>query len=367
MKNKKLILAMYIGVIALSVATVSMSVAWYATSRQLYINSIDITIDADRGLEISTNKDDGYVDYINHTELDATGVFVPLTTAHSSLWMSEKKDRPVFYDESKAFDAEDITTYQAVETGSGYFTQKFYLKSDDDVYVTINPEKTFIKQYETELRDYNKEYARSLYEEYQTFQDEYYKNLSVDEIEERLDRVIKAMRFSILIKDENEYSYTIIDPLKEGDTLLGGVLDNDVDRYYDYYQVGNTDEYRERVYGEIIASPEHYVYDDASDSDTSFLDANDAPNAFNARHKKGIKKFNLEESIKKGLEIKKEESIDLKDFNNEVKPFYFPVYRDTPKEVVVSIYIEGWDLESVNYTMGAAFISELSFKIYREM
>ena len=356
---------MLIGVIALSAATVSMAVAWYATSRQLYINSIDITIDADRELEISATRDGEYVEHINFNENETNGIFMPVTSAHSSLWLSNEPDTPTFYDETKFSEIEDASLFD--KTTTGYFSRKIYLRSDDDVYVTINPEKTFIKNYETEFRDYNKEYARRLYNEYQLYQDEYYKNLTIDEIEERLDRVIKAMRFSILIKDVDEYSYTIIDPLKEGDTLLGGVLDNDVDRYYDYYQVSGTDEYKERVYGEITAKPEQYVYDDALTEDSSLIDESDAPNAFNARHKKGIKRFNLEESINKGLEIKKEEAIDLADFNNEVKPYYFPVYRNTPKEVVVSIYIEGWDLESVNYTMGATFISELSFKIYREM
>ena len=364
MKNK-LLLALYIGVIALSVATVSMSVAWYATSRQLYINSIDITIDADRELEISTTRDGEYVDFINYTQSEAEGVFMPVTSAHSSLWMSQKQDMPTFYDETKSSEIEDADLYDVAT--KGYFCKKVYLKSDDDVYVTIDPEKTFIKPYETELKDFNFDYARKLHAEYQRSQDQFYKNLTVEQIEERLDRVIKAMRFSILIKDVDEYKYKIIDPLKEGETLLGGILDNDVDRYYDYYKVNGQDEYKERVYGEVLAKPEQYVYDDAEAADSSFLDENDAPNAFNARHKKGIKRFNLEESIKKGLEIKKEDSIDLKDFYNEAKPFYFPVYRNTPKEVVVSIYIEGWDLESVNYTMGAAFISELSFKIYREM
>lgn len=365
MKKNRLLLLLFIGVISLSIASISMAVAWYATSRQLYVNSIDITIDADRDLEISSSEDGEYVEELNYSEVDLEGTFIPVTSAHSSLWINEKEDMPSFYDETKCSEIENVTTFE--KAAVGYFSQKVYLKSNDNVYVTLDPEKTFIKNYETESKDYNKEYAHKLYEEYQENQTEFYKDLSEEELEERLDRVIKAMRFSILVKDVDEYDYKIIDPLKDGETLLGGVLDNDVDRYYDYYKVDGQDEYKERVYGEVTATKEQYVYDDALEEDSIFLDANNAPNAFNARHKKGIKRFNLEESIKQGLEIAKEDSIDLKDFENEAKPFYFPVYRDTPKEVVVSIYIEGWDLESVNYTMGATFISELSFKIYREM
>lgn len=361
MKNNKLFLALFLGVITLNVAAAAMAIAWYATSRTLYINSIDISIDAERDLKISLDKDSGYVDHISHTEVDAEGVFMPVTSAHSSEWMSLKKDMPVFYDETKFSDLEYATLYE--EANKGYFSEKFYLKSDDDVYVTIDAGKSFIKENSVA----NEDYAEVLYNEYQEFQEEFYKDLSKVEIKEMLDKIVKAMRYSILIKDGEEYQYVIIDPYKDKVTSLGGVLDNDVDRYYDYYQVGDTDEYKERVYGEIIGDESMYVYDDPLDDDSSYMDENDAPSAFNARHKEGIKRFNLEESINQGLVIKEEESIDIKDFNKDKKPFHFPVYRDTPKEVVVSIYIEGWDLESVNYTMGAAFISDLAFKIEREM
>ena len=364
MKKNKLILAMYIGVIALAVSSVSMSVAWYAASRTLYVNSIEIYVDADRELDISLSKDEGYVEHIEHTELEASGVFMPVTTAHSSEWLSKDNiDMPIFYDETRSYEEENIKLFS--EMDRGYFSRKFYIKSDDDVYVTVDPEKTFIKP----NTEYNSSYAEYLFDKYQSRNDEYYKDYSVAELKEMLDHVVEAMRFSLLVKVGEEYKYAIIDPHYNNEiTYLGGLLDNDVDRYYDYYIKQNTvDDYYERVYGEIIGDKSLYVYDEGLDSDSAFLDSNTAPNAFNARHKKGIKRFNLEKSIEKGLEIKKEEAFDLKDFAKVNKPFNFPVYADTPKEIVISIYIEGWDKESVNYTMGAAFISDLTFKIDREM
>ena len=68
------------------------------------------------------------------------------------------------------------------------------------------------------------------------------------------------------------------------------------------------------------------------------------------------------------LEIKKEKSLSLDDFRTTEldKPFYFPVYRSKPQEIVLSIYIEGWDLDSVNCTKGATFDSNITFKIERE-
>ena len=361
MKKSKFILAFYVGVITLGVASLSMSIAWYATSARLFVNSIDITIDADRDLLISTSKDGEYRDSISFSELDPTGVFTPLTSAHSSLWMQNQEDTPVFYDETKFSTVENVNLIDVAD--HGYFSQKFYLLADDDVYVSIDGNKTSLLANE----QFNYSYARTLYEEYQAGHDDYKKSLTVEDIEERLNKIVEAMRFSILVKDINEYSYTIIEPYKNGDTYLGGLLDNDVDRYYDYYFKDDSSIAYERVYGELIGDKENLVYDDGPADDTDYEDVEEEPSAFNARHKAGTKTFNLEKSKENGVEIKKEETYDINDFNSNVKPYHFPVYRDTPKEITVSIYIEGWDLESVNYTMGASFVSNFTFMIEREM
>ena len=290
MKKSKLILTMYIGVITLAVASVSMSVAWFFASRTLYVNSINITIDTDRDLKISESKDDHYVDRIDHNDKDANGSFMPLTSAHSSEWTSQRKDSPIFYDESGCSDIEDYVSYRAVEDGYGYFSKKFYLLSDDDVYVTISSDES--KTYFEKNEEYNEPFAKSKAHEIKQLKNSYdqvketYLNLkeqsetnpgSVDPAElkkaetdfmladkeletylerhryltneelelneealqdiilNRLNKVADAMRFSILIKDGEEYSYTIIDPNKNGTTLLGGILDNSVDQYYDSY------------------------------------------------------------------------------------------------------------------------------------
>ena len=364
MKKVKLILTLYISVIALAVASVSMSVAWFVTSRNLFVSGIDISFDADRELEISESKDDGYTDHIMPSIEDESRIFVPLTTAHSSIWTSQKLDRPIFYDESNASEIEDFVSYRAVEEGAGYFTKKIYLRADDDLLITIDPEKTFIKANE----EYNAKYAKYLHSYYKNIQDEHYaryKVFTVDELYERLNRIVEAMRFSILIKDGDEYSYTIIDPFYKEDTYIGGLLDNAMDGYYDSFLKKGSNEYYERVYGDFSGE---LVYDEPLAEDSSYLEENVVPTAFNARHQKGVKPVNFEKSKnEKGFEIKKEGAINLKDFNNKEKPFSFPIYMDTPKEIVISLYIEGWDLDSVNYTMGAAFTSDLTFKIEREL
>ena len=361
MNTKKLILGLYVGCIALSAASFSMSVAWFASSTRVYVNSIKIGIDCDRELFISTAEDGEYVERIDFSELNPTGKFIPLTNAYSSRWLEEKSKTPVFYDETKFSIDEHADLVTPVNFG--YFSQKFYLLGDDDLWITLDAEKSFLKANE----EYNKTYAKTLYKQYQNGENESLKKLSEKEIESRLNKIVNAMRYSILVTDEDDYSYVIIDPNKNDDTTYGGLLDNDVDGYYDYFTRESDDLDYERVYGELVGDKSKIVYDNALKKDSGYLNADEEPNAFNARHKKSVKRFNLEKSKANGVDFKKEEALDLNDFNERVKPYHFPIYRNKPQEIVVSIYIEGWDLDSVNYTMGATFISDLAFKIEREM
>ena len=108
------------------------------------------------------------------------------------------------------------------------------------------------------------------------------------------------------------------------------------------------------------------VYDDPLDQDSDFTYPEEVNSAFNARHKKGVKTFNLNKSIENGFIIEKEHSYSLDDFRNNPK-YHFPVYMDTPKEIIVCVYLEGWDLDSVNFTMKATFNADLGFKIEREI
>ena len=358
MKKSKVIIAFSIATIALNAATVSLSIAWYANSAAVYVNAIDITFDTDKMLGLATSYDGEYKEVLNHTELKPITQFKPVTTAHRSLWMDKKNPEPLFYDDTLTDYENDI---QPV-TG-GYFTQELYLKSDDDIYVTINPEKTFIIPNET----YNESYAEELYDEFQKGTDENKKKMTRNVIAKKLNQLVRAMRFSILVPAEDDYSYEIIDPYKESETLLGGVLDNDTDNYYDHYpSLDDPDIQLERVYGEIIGDRNKIVYDDPASADSRYKNTRDEPSAFNAKHKAGVKTFNLEKTLENGVEIKKEEARSLNDYEKAVKPFHIALNAYEPKKIVVSMYIEGWDLDSVNYTMGATFDASFSLKIERE-
>ena len=142
MNKRRIILATYIGAISLSVATLGMSVAWYASSTRLRIENITITIDCDRQLAISTKPNEGYKAALKTEDLKEVGDFYPVTSAHTE-WYEDKKTTPEFYVDTNYSEQEDAELSSLMTTG--FFSQQLYLKADDDVIVTINPEESYMR------------------------------------------------------------------------------------------------------------------------------------------------------------------------------------------------------------------------------
>ena len=366
MNKNKITITLLIGIIALTTISIASTITWYSLNSRNSISAVDIVVDSDRELFLSTtDKLDEAKEELTYDDLHHINSFAPVTSAHKETWMNEKKETPSFYDDTVYFPSDIVPTLKEVSTG--FYSQELYLFSDDDVYVTIDPASTYIIANEA----YNKEYAKEVYQNIQTSRnpnDEALKELSEEEIYKRLNELVKAMRFSLLILSEDEaYDYVIIDPYKKSETYLGGLLDNDIDQYYDYYRNTEDEALYERVYGDIN-DRNLIVYDDALENDSEYLDENEFPSAFNARHKKGVKTFNYEASKENGLEIKKEDSHSLDEFTNRINnPINIPVYKEKANKIVLSIYIEGYDLDSINFTMGATFLAGIDFIISREM
>ena len=359
-KRSKLVLATYLGAITLCIGTFSMSIAWYSSSTRLQISTVEITIDCDRQLAISLEKDKGFTTELDNDDFGKLDSFTPVTSAHQDSWFLDKKDMPVFYDDTVYTELENGNT--TVKADKGFFSKKLYLKSDDDVWASFNPEETYIHPH----TDINGNYARQLYESYQKSLDPDVRALTVEDIENRLNSLVKAMRFSILVNDENHYSYCIIDPNKSETTYYGGLLDVNDDDYYDYFNRSGEEYAYERLYGEFNNTDYIKYFDEPTPVDSDYADTSTDPSAFNARHKKSIKKIDFDKSLEAGLVIQEEESYSVEDFKAAKKPFYIPVYREKAVEIVLSIYIEGWDLDSINYTMGATFVANMVFQIERE-
>ena len=113
------------------------------------------------------------------------------------------------------------------------------------------------------------------------------------------------------------------------------------------------------IYGEV-KNRDKAVYKDALDEDSP------APakyTSFDSRTQKEVHGFDLEASILNGLEIKKEESLGLDKLEEEM---LIPLAAGVPKEVVLMVYMEGWDKDCTNKHMGSNFIIDLEFKVSEE-
>jgi hypothetical protein len=410
MKRNRLLMAGLISLVALSSLGVGVSVAWYASARELTISQIEISVKSSRNLQVSdsedassfvdhkyTGKDDGtYDDSSLALKSENTGDFKPVSSMYSFKeewhseddtysWMERKESNPVFTDSYSVSSSE--VPIRPTKATNGYFTQEIYLLADDDVYVTLDPEACYFNGYIAtsngmELKNTyahdavnkkNREMAKKLHP---GSSDE-----ELDTWATKMDDIIKSLRISILVPDENDYQYVIIDPFKEKnddgsykDTYFAGRLNVDMNDYYDNYKFTDSDgeqRKKETIYGDIDESTRKYakygelVTADSSSGDTIIDDYDKS--SFKALTQANTYPLDFSASLENGLKVAKEHSYALCDQGSASSDLMIPLYRGKVRKIVLSIYLEGWDTDCINNTMGANFLSILSFKIAREM
>ena len=351
--------------LAMSVASLSFSIAWYASATRLFVEGIDISIQSERKLQISTTtKEEDFTSHIPYEKLKHNvGVFAPVSTVFSDEWIQKPLENPtpVFYDQSFPWVLKGEP--ERHEAHFNYYSQEIYIDCDDDVFVTIDPKSTFLIE-----NNYSKTPEEKAIQEENP-------ELSEKDIAMKKAELSKAMRFSILVPldgpDSDEYYYYVYDPNKletDKEVVFGGVLDNSNQKdahYYDSY-IGDDGELYETVYGDVNDRSLIVHESTVPDEDSKIIGER---SAFNAMHKKGVHKFDYKASYEKGMRFATEKSIGKYELKKNPGLISIPVYGQTkgPRKIIVSIYIEGWDLRSINSTMGASFLANLSFEILREM
>ena len=344
-QRKRLMIASILGVISIGITSLSFSYAWYASSQRVEISGVDISIRSTRNLTISSSLNGEYKSEMRYLNQNDYGYFDPCSSMYRSKWIEEKKENPEFYRYDMPF--VDNTGEPRYSLASrGLFNQEVYIDADDDVYVTLDKEMLHINEIE-EANEKRADEVAYLYPEF-----------NHEEIVERLNSLKKCLRIAILDPDPDNYHFYVIDPYKEGKTYFGGRQDIEKTDYYSYY-VKDENLY-ETVYGEVNDRSK-IIYDEPNAEDTELIGE---ATSFNAKTKAGVHPFNLEKSKANGFEIKEEESLLIDEIEEQI---VIPVYDLTPKRLVVSIYMEGWDTDCTNAHMGASFDVSLGFKIIREM
>ena len=366
--KKRIIVSSIVATVALSALSLSITLAWYASSDRLNVSAFDVRIKGGNNLLISNSSDlDTFKETLERSkekhELNEVDLFVPVSSMHKNLWMDEKSDTPCFYDNSfYNVPATGIPQIKRVERG--FFQQKIYLLSNISYYITVSAsvdeEGNQDSYFESDVKA-NEERAEKLYQDNQMYTKEEYL--------QKLNNLKNSLRMSILIPDEEYYSYFVIDPHKKEneEIVFAGRLDNDNDGYYDtyeYLQDGQVVE-KETVYGEVI-NRENMIYEAPTGEPVQPLPEKDHfdGNSFIGISKGSAYTYNEEESLKDGKVIyAKEESLSFDDLNKETNPLLIPCFAGVPREIIISIYMEGWDQDCVNATMGASFINNISFKL----
>jgi len=369
---RKGIIGIFICIILLLTVSTSLSLAWYAGNDELYISTVELSLVGNRQIQISTVRDDpeAYKEELKESDLKQVGVFRPVSSMFKEDWLNKPGyTSPVFLEDyTNSIDDYTIHPAKPKAATNGFFSQDIFLKSPQiDVYAALNIEESFINANEAKNRLIAKDLVGK----------EAYAGKSEEQIFEELMNLQKALRLSVLVEHPKTgtYTYTIVDPFKDGETKLGGVMDITLDGYYDYYVTNSYNDKYERLYGEVNNwdAPKEQIYSSPTGFDTPFVGDN---TCFNASHKGDVHCVKLDQ-----LDINEEFSASPDDvrYANQMigiggdidtygkKTVIVPLYSKEPTRIVVSYYLEGWDTDCVNSTMGACFSSKLTFEVLRDM
>lgn len=354
--EKKKIISMGIALSALAlVAAISSTTAWFLGASYLEVSSVDIEIGS-KDFKITTDPEVGFFDGLDKSMLKQVDYFIPCSSAYSDLWLDAKETYPIFrsnYTECKSSDMTAENLAPVCDTDNGYFCQELFLQANANCFALVDPINTIC----TPNYEYNEKSAQEVYDSGQ------YPDLTKEDIKAYLNSVAKCVRFSILVLNNTDsesladYNYAIFDPFKkemvgeniiENHTYYAGLMDIDGDGFYDSY--GG----KETLYGQVDDS-DKAVYDSATGIDTSI---EGQFTCFNARHSGANETLNIEASQANGMKFVEEPSIAVMDADKE---FYIPLKINVPRRFVLSIYLEGWDLDCTNLTMHAGFEIEINF------
>jgi len=353
------------GLLTLSLAlvsSISLTAAWFIGASYLQIAQIDIKMKSPT-LSISTDNIE-FKDSLSKDELQQVDDFKPVSSIYYQNWVDAYATEPVFYSEYKTITSEFMTSPSDLEVATyGFFSQELYLKSSQNVYVSM------VKDIEMQEGEnplfYPDEEANATKAQrlHSTFG---YEDMSVEEITEGLNDVVKSLRISVLVLnndgediDAASYGLNIIDPYYESPTYYGGILDNDLSGTFDNFNN------QEVIYG-WANNPENIIFDDPLSEDVNY---EGQLTCFNSGHEGGVRTFNANQSRINNFTIESEPalSFDNPSFDDPLSSsgFIIPLKADISRKIVLSIYLEGWDQDNTNITMFGKFFVNLQFKILR--
>lgn len=362
MNLKKIVITSLVGSIGLAVLSLSLSLAWYNTSENLYLDTVVVKVNGDADISISTSGEPGtFVESLKYekdapkNDLDDAGLFSPVSSMFKSNWIEDdSKNEPDLY----IYPNSSVNMYYAPQVESapwGYYKQHLYLYSSSDVLVTLDSKNFTLN----EIEKTNEEYANYLFtqvhvrKQYEETHPDWTKEQIIADILAKLAVLKKCMRVGVY--DVSNRKLFILDPYKDGDTYLGGRADLFMTKYYDYHPESDNQLY-ETIYGEVNDRTKA-VYKDVADTDSP---APETYSSFHSRTRANVHALDMEASIANGMEIAKEDSLSLANIEDKM---FIPLKSGEAKEIVLLAYMEGWDIDCTNQHMGSSFNLNMKFKI----
>ena len=134
MNYKRLVITSLVGSIGLAVLSLSLSLAWYNTSENLYLDTVVVQVNGDQDISISTSGEPGtFVESVKvhkgepANDLKDAGLFSPVSSMFQSTWIEDdSKNEPDLYIYSNS--SVNINYAPQVESAPwGYYKQHLYL------------------------------------------------------------------------------------------------------------------------------------------------------------------------------------------------------------------------------------------------
>jgi len=336
MKKNRLALFALIGVSLVAVSTVGMTVAWYNRGVYAFISQVKVSFRGEPNLLISTSSEPStFKERLSYDELKKVTDFSPVSSMYSNKWLDKGDVIPKF---TASFDHVEEGEEPFYALG-GYYQQDIYLSSKEDIYVTIDSDLfSFAPDHDANVKAYDSVKDR-------------FPGLSKDEVIAQLDNVVNSLRCSIFYQDDSTSKYVIYDPFKDKTTYLAGILDTDLNAYFDYSDITN----KEKIYGDY-SNEDKFVFDE----NTSDIPYTGLLTCFNSGHKANVSIFNLTESISKGAKLGEEQSYSPSQIANQL---LIPLRDEIPTKITLSIYLEGWDTDNTDLAKSGSFLADIAFKI----
>lgn len=361
-KRKLAVKLSFISLIVGTTASLAVSVfAFSASASLLQISDLNVsTISSAKislGLKNPTTGEIDYYDQLtsdsytssNQTPIEGKGLY-PVSSSFLSQWYTTgltdyTSVTPKF---TKEYSSNGEVGFPGFDGIKHYIQTEIFVKQEDIVSRGVN---LYLGDLTVKAaHEVNKAKAQALNKE----------NSALNVTAEDLDEIVSCLRFSILTPTK----YYIIDPSKEGTTTLAGKLNIiDGNEYYDTFGENYGSEYtsKEALYGEYTGDISKLVYSSASLTDSALADSTKDPSCFNAKTKAGIQALDIARSSANGVELKDEVSYTVDELkyssSKEDNELLLSLEPGETKRIVISYYIEGWDLDCTDVVQYASFTS----------